>query len=50
MTRYRKAGALLLALGIIAAACGDDDDDNGAAATTAPAATEAPATRKYAES
>ena len=45
MTRYRKAGALLLALGIIAAACGDDDDDNGAAATTAPAATEAPATQ-----
>ena len=43
MTRYRKAGALLLALGIIAAACGDDDDDGGAAATEAPA-TEAPAT------
>jgi len=45
MTRYRKAGALLLALGIIAAACGDDDDNGGAAATTAPAATEAPATQ-----
>ena len=45
MTRYRKAGALLLALGIIAAACGDDDDDDGgAAATEAPAATDAPAT------
>jgi ribose transport system substrate-binding protein len=45
MTRYRKAGALLLALGIVAAACGDDDDNGGAAATTAPAATEAPATQ-----
>ena len=55
MTRYRKAGALLLALGIVAAACGDDDDDGGAArppkrrrhrgaATEAPA-TEAPADR-----
>jgi ribose transport system substrate-binding protein len=44
MTRYRKAGALLLALGIIAAACGDDDDDDaGTAATEAPAPTEAPA-------
>ena len=43
MTRYRKAGALLFALGLVAAACGDDDDDGGAAATEAPA-TEAPAT------
>jgi ABC-type sugar transport system substrate-binding protein len=43
MTRYRKAGALLFALGLVAAACGDDDDDGGAAATDAPA-TEAPAT------
>ena len=50
MTRYRKAGALLLALGIVAAACGDDDDDGGAAATTSPAATEAPATEAPAES
>jgi ribose transport system substrate-binding protein len=48
MTRYRKAGALLFALGLVAAACGDDDDNGGAAATEAPAtaapATEAPAT------
>jgi ABC-type sugar transport system substrate-binding protein len=43
MTRYRKAGALLLALGIVAAACGDDDS-SGSAATTA-AATQAPATQ-----
>lgn len=54
MTRYRKAGALLLALGIIAAACGDDDDDGGAAATQAPAtqapATQAPATEAPTES
>jgi ribose transport system substrate-binding protein len=42
MTRYRKVGALLLALGVIAAACGDDDD-NASSATTA-AATQAPAT------
>jgi len=43
MTRYRKAGALLFALGLVAAACGDDDDDAAPAATDAPA-TEAPAT------
>ncbi|MGD9996795.1 MAG: substrate-binding domain-containing protein [Ilumatobacteraceae bacterium] len=47
MTRYRKAVALLCALGIVAAACGgDDDDDAGSdtttAATSAPEETTAP--------
>ena len=40
MTRYRKAGALSPALGIVVTACGDDDD-SGASDTQAPAATEA---------
>jgi ribose transport system substrate-binding protein len=44
MTRYRKAAALLLALGLLAAACGDDDDDDGGAAATEAPGTEAPAT------
>ena len=44
MTRYRKAGALLFALGLVAAACGDDDDDDAAPAATDEPATEAPAT------
>ena len=44
MTRYRKAGALLFALGLVAAACGDDDDDDAAPAATDAPATEAPDT------
>src|SRR5688572_11395911 len=44
MTRYRKAGALLFALGLVAAACGDDDDDDAAPAATDAPATDAPAT------
>jgi ribose transport system substrate-binding protein len=46
MTRYRKAVALLCALGIVAAGCGGDDDDDAGSDTTsapAPADTTAPA-------
>jgi ABC-type sugar transport system substrate-binding protein len=43
MTRFRKAAALICALGLVAAACGDDDDDAAGDEDTAPAATEAPA-------
>jgi ribose transport system substrate-binding protein len=35
MIRYRKAAALLCALGIVVTACGDDDDETGAADETA---------------
>jgi ABC-type sugar transport system substrate-binding protein len=41
MTRYRKAAALLCALGIVVTACGDDDDETGAADETATAETAA---------